>query len=290
VTTPDHRAVTAGTTSVSVPDSVETSIQPPSIPPNPIIPILTGTDPAVRWLVPEFIAQGSLVVYAGEPGVGKSFLWYALGLACATGVPLLGYTPVRPLRVLYFDQENSRPDRDQYLRWAWEGLERPSLERVAANFWTQHFFLGTADWGARASQAVQVVQPDLIILDTATPCCAILDENDNGIATQAVNKLRGVMNVVPHTAAMVVLKHSRIITEDGSQDGQEPRRTIRGAKAWVGMADAVWFHVRAAGALRPDGLANTYIMPAKTRAFGLRRRIDIHPEWTPDRRGLKLSR
>lgn len=257
---------------------------------NPVPAILTGDAPAVQWLISECIAQGSLILYSGEAGAGKSFACYTLGLACATGVPWLGYAPVRPLRVLYFDQENSRPDRDQYLRWAWAGLGEPSLERVRENFWVQHFTLGATDWAVRATHVTQTVQPDIIFIDTATPCCAILDENDNGIATQAVNKLRAIQASVPSTAAMIVLKHSRIITEDGSQGGQEPRRMIRGAKAWVGMADAVWFHIRQPGAPRPDGLANTYIEPQKTRAFGLRERIKISPEWTSGRRGLRLNR
>lgn len=259
----------------------EPNTTPDATPPvNPVISVLTGTEPVVRWLLPDFVAQGSLILWAGEPGSGKSYACYTLGLACAAGVPLLGYAPGRPLRVLYFDQENSRPDRDQYLRWAWNGLGRPSLERIAQNFWTQHFTLGTADWAQRASHAVQQTQPDLIFVDTASPACAILDENDNGIATQTVNKLRAIMNVVPYTAAMIVLKHSRIITEDGPQGGQEPRRAIRGAKAWAGMSDAVWFHVKGFGTgVRDDGLSPTYITPAKTRAFGLRRTIRIDPQW-----------
>lgn len=236
-----------------------------------------------------------MIIWSGEAGTGKSFACYTLGLACATATPWLGYAPVRPLRVVYFDQENSRPDRDQYLRWAWHGLGRPSLERIGQNFWVQHFALGASDWAVRAQHAVDAIQPDLIFIDTATPCCAILDENDNGVATQTVNKLRTLMHSVPQTASMVVLKHSRVITEqdlrsDGSQDGQEPRRTIRGAKAWVGMADAVWFHVRAYSGPRADGLANTFIDPSKTRAFGLRHRINISPRWTNNRDGLILER
>lgn len=257
-------------------------------PANPIVPILTGTDPVVQWLMPEFVAQGSLIILAGEPGAGKSFVCYVIGLACAAGIPVLDYVPIRPLRVLYFDQENSRPDRDQYLRWAWNGLGRPDIPLIAQNFWTRHFELGTADWHVRAAHAIKDVCPDIIFFDTATPCFTILDENDNGIATQTVNKLRGLQALLSPAPAIFVLKHSRIVVEDAGEE--EPRRTIRGAKAWAGAADAVWFHIRTPGRPRTDGLANTYIQPAKTRAFGLRQTVRIHPAWTDESRGLQLVR
>ena len=256
---------------------------------NPVVAVLTGSDPVVQWLIPDFIAQGSLIVLAGEPGAGKSFVCYTLGLAGATNTPILGFQPTHPLRILYFDQENSRPDRDQYLRWAWNGLNQPSLPMIAANFWVRHFELGTADWVTRAASAITDIQPDIIFIDTATPCCAILDENDNGIATQVINRLRGLQAISNPPAAMIVLKHSRIITE-GMDGDNKPRRTIRGAKAWAGAADAVWFHVRTAGHPRTDGLFNTYIEPAKTRAFGLRQTIRINPVWIDNQKGLQLNR
>ena len=252
---------------------------------NPVPDILTGTDPIVTWLLPGLLAQGSLVVLAGDAGIGKSTLCYALGFACATGTPLLGYRPVMPLRVLYFDQENSRPDRDAYMRWAWYGLEQPSLEYISTNFWTRHFELGTSEWFLRAGEAVQEVRPHLIFLDTATPCCNIMDENDNGIATQVINRLRTLQAMVTPTAAMIVLKHAKSDTDAG-------HRVIRGAKAWAGASDAVWFHVRSTGHPRKDDLSRTRIEPNKTRAFGLRESININPSWVGEgpHRGLRLDR
>ena len=256
---------------------------------NPVIPILIGDDPVVSWLLPNFIARGSLIIWAGEPGVGKSTCCYSLGLACATGIPFLNFVPVRPLRVLYFDQENSRPDRDQYLRWAWHGLKQPSIPLIGENFWTRHFELGTTDWHVKAAVAIRDVRPDLMIFDTATPCFAIENENDNGMATHAINRIRGLQSLVSPSPAAQVLKHSRIVREDAEQD-KEPQRTIRGAKAWVGAADGVWFHVKDAGHPREDGLSNTTIQPAKTRAFGLRYPVHIKPYWTSDGKGLELTR
>lgn len=258
---------------------------------NPIPSILTGTDPVVDWLVKEFIARGTLTIWAGEPAAGKSYACYTISIACATGTSFLGYEPVRPLRILYFDQENSRADRDQYLRWAWNGLNRPALERIAENFWVCHFVLGLRDWHQTVKKIVADVKPDLMFFDTATPCFGIEDENDNGSATQVVNHLRAIINLLAPAPAIIVLKHARIVQD--SMDGRY-KQTIRGAKAWAGASDAMWFHLRTVGRPRQDGLSNTTITPQKVRAFGLRQDIHIRPSWVGQKststHGLALHR
>ena len=243
---------------------------------------LTSTDPVVDWILPEFLPRGTLVALAGMPGAGKSYLCYYLGLAMAAGKPALGFTPSRPYRILYFDEENSPADRIQYERWAWHGLGQPSLDRLTENFWPMPFQLGMPHWAARAHELIEEHQPELFIIDTSTPACDVQDENDNAEASRVIRAIRHLMEVTTPPATALVLKHAKIQGEDGSY-------SLRGAKAWMGQVDAIMYLRRREGRPRKDGLNTTMLTPGKTRAFGLRQTLIIHPTRTADGRGIALS-
>ena len=194
--------------------------------------ILTAEQTEPEWLIPDLLLQGSLVAIAGEPGTGKSYLTYTIGLAIAAGCEALsGLVPAgTPRRVIYFDQENGRQDRNRYLLQSYYGLMRggtvPNLDSLGANFYPCHFGLGQDDWYEVAAAYVEALQPHLIVFDTSTPCMNIENENDNGEATRAINRLREVMALADPVASAVVLKHAKMKTEKGG------RRTIRGGKSW----------------------------------------------------------
>lgn len=258
---------------------------------NPIVEILTTEDENPEWLVPDLVLQGALVALAGEPGAGKSYLSYTIGLAVAAGVEALnGLIPAgEPRRVVYFDEENSKGDRDKYLRRSWRGLrgkdgKLPDLALLETNFWPVHFELGNADWESNAAEWVRTIQPHLLVFDTATPCFDIEDENDNAEATAAIKGVQRLMKLTDPVATAIVLKHARIKNEG------KDRRTMRGAKAWQSAVDNVLFQVKARGKPRRDGLSITRLVPDKVRAYGLQRPIYITPHYTNDKRdGLVLD-
>lgn len=255
---------------------------------NPVVDILTAEDTAPTWLIPDFLLQGTLMCWAGEQGTGKSAVLYALGLAVASGFPILGgVVPTSaPKRVLYFDQENSPQDRDAYLRRAWLGLHRngvgPDLGLLMENFWPMHFQLGDDSWKDTAAFAVEQIQPHMIMFDTATPCFDIENENDNGEAHRIINGIRDLMRMCDPVATAIVLRHAKTRTTKG-------RRQMRGAKAWGGATDGTLFQVMGTGRPARDGLRITRIEPDKVRAYGLQQTIYINPHWTDDdRTGLVL--
>ena len=246
----------------------------------PVADLLTGTESPVEWLIEPLLPRRSCVLLAGQEGAGKSYFAYTVAVGLATGSNVLSW-PTQPASVLYFDQENGWPDCVQYLRWAWHGLSCPSLELVKANLHIAHFQLGGRDWAEHSKVLVQETQPALIIFDTATPCFGLKDENDNAEATTSINQIRALCGL--SGASALILKHAKV------QHEGKAGYSIRGAKAWGGAVDSVVFHVRKAGHPRLDGLANTHLEPTKTRAFGLRQGVKIMPEWTPDKKGLRLQ-
>lgn len=236
--------------------------------------ILTRTDPAPAYLVDGLIYQGQVIVVAGEPGVGKSFLQYTLAMSIAAKLNFLGL-PTQPGKVLYFDEENATPDLQQYLRLIWRGLGEPSIPEMKERLFIEHFAL-SGQGSQRFQYMAEVsarIQPNLIVIDTVTPVCAIADENDNGEASRSMRALRRVKEVAGPSCAMILLKHARLTHEAGE------RQTIRGAKSWLGEVDGVIFHKLSVGKQRDDGLRNCRLISDKVRAFGLRSELRITPHW-----------
>lgn len=228
-------------------------------------------DKAPPWLVPNFICQSHMVVLAGEPGAGKSLVSYTLALAKASGGEFLG-SALNPAPVLYFDEENAIPDVKQYLRWSWRGLGRPDVNLVAQNLNLEHFSLSSAG-SARylyMRELAAKIKPSLIVIDTATPACAIKDENSNGEASAAIQELRKVRAAGGPATTMFILKHAKLDSEGGVWH-------VRGAKDWVGATDSTLMHTKQAGHPREDGWHNTRIRAPKRRAFGLRGVLKITP-------------
>lgn len=245
--------------------------------------VLTQGPITPDWLVPDILCKGSMIVLAGDAGVGKSMLSYSLALALATGSRFLDRQLVAD-KVLYFDQENSLADSNAYHRRVWVGMGKPSLDLLDANLCLLHFSVNGNPHAGMMKAAVEW-KPALIIIDTANSTLGIDDENDNAKATQAIKVLRAIREATGRPeCAMLILKHARV-THD--KQGHE-HRDIRGAKTWKGELDGLIIHT--AGRGRPPGdnrYRNTFLWPAKSRAFGLLHSIEIVPIVTSD--GVRFS-
>ncbi len=260
---------------------------------NPLIKILTSPDIEPDWLIPDVMAQGNFIILGGEPGAGKSSVSYLIGLCVAAGIPVFEGTTeaVRtPKVVLYFDDENSPQERDQYLRWAFfgRGEKHFDYDTLPDFFIPVHFQLGEKNWADVAATYVEAFKPDLIIFDTANACFGIVDENSNGEAAEEIRKIRRIQKLCLSNnnrfPTVLLLKHNKVRSEKGGT------RMLRGAKDWQGKCDQVLFQVKAAGRPRASGLSLTRLIPDKTRAFGLRHPVYITPSWTDTKRsGLFLK-
>lgn len=259
---------------------------------NPILEILYQEEREPEWLIPDLLLQGTLVCLAGEPGAGKSYVSYTLGLALASGCSALSglVPPGEPRRVVYFDQENSQQDRDRYITRSWWGLadnrgRTPDAGLLHENFIPVHFRLGGEDWFDVAAEFIEHFQPRLMVFDTAASVFNIESENDNAEAAQVIKKVRQLMAMSDPPISALVLKHAKTQVEKGG------KRRMRGATMWQSLADSVMFQVRCQGRPRKNsGLSLTRLVPDKTRAFGLDSTIYITPSYTDDRKtGLLLE-
>ena len=227
-----------------------------------------------EWIVKDMLPRGTMVVLAGEAGAGKSFLSYSLAYAAALGVPFLGL-PTAPTKVLYFDEENGEPDFLQYNQWAWAALGCPDVSIIDERLRLEHNSL-VGGWKMTMRAALREHQPGLVIVDTTTPAFHIQEENDNAEASRVIRELRQMRHdYASPSMTYLLLKHEK------QRDDTSHRRTIRGAKSWLGAVDQTLYHVIPRGARRrKDGLRRTQLEPDKLRAFALRSRLSIEPEWS----------
>ena len=240
-------------------------------------------DPDPPWLVPDLICRGSIVVLAGEAGAGKSFLSYALALALASGRTFLG-EQCQTTRVLYFDDENSKPESEQYLRMLWRGMGEPDIRVLKENLRVEQFTLTRAgnSWRQVAERIAEKFRPEFIVIDTAVSSCHIVNENDNSEAIRTLASLRSVKDIAGPQATLWILKHARLDTEAG-------KWTVRGAKAWVSATDATLMHSRYKGQARTDGLFNTQLSPVKRRVYSLSQELIIRPKVTEGFKGQNIQ-
>lgn len=242
--------------------------------------------PPPPWLLPHIMMSGQMIILAGDAGVGKSLLALVWAHSLAAGIKILGNN-VKPVKVLYINEENSYYDMREYLRWARFGMNGIDEELLKANLRVEQFSLTLSDirWFDNLRMLCDDWKPSLIVIDTATPSCQIQDEDKNGEASIAIGHLRRAIRASAKGCGMLVLKHAKIIRK-----GED--RTIRGAKAWKGACDGLIFHTRTAGRARDDGLHCTYLWPDKSRAFGLKKRLKISPCWVNQgtkRQGILLA-
>lgn len=220
-----------------------------------------------------------MVILVGDAGVGKSFLALTWAQQIATGSTILGVT-YPPQRVLYINEENSWWDMRQYVRWARFSMNGISESTLIDNLRLEQLTLqqSPAKWHQTLIGIAAEHNPRLIVIDTATPACAIEDEDSNGEAASAIRHLRRAMAVSAAGCGMLVLKHAKVIAK-----GED--RAIRGARVWKGACDGIIFHTKTAGRPRIDGLHCTYLWPDKARAFGLRERKIVRPQKVTDAQG-----
>lgn len=250
------------------------------IAPVPLRKLLVDQPVPPHWLVEGVFPRGLLMVLAGDPGAGKTALSQYLTHCVALGRPFLGHTTAQ-VPVCYFDEENSEVDFTAYNRRIWQGLGSPDAAQYGNRLNFYHFALSSA-WYDEMYAVVKSIHPGLIVIDTASPVLDILDENDNSEANRAIKKLRHIQKIADNETNILILKHER------QRDDTQHRRTIRGAKVWLGSVDRTFYHIIPRGCrARKDGLRRTVLAPDKLRSFGLEFPLGIDPSWTDaSRNGL----
>ena len=149
--------------------------------------------PTREMLLDPILPQRSLTMLYAQRGIGKTFLALSIGLAVASGSPLLRWNAPRQRRVLYVDGEMPLVSLQERLRAISAGLSAVAVPndrfRVLAADHTENGLSIGSEEGQRSLYPL-LTGVDLVILDNLSSLCtngsesaSKFDEKNDAIAS-----------------------------------------------------------------------------------------------------------
>lgn len=181
--------------------------------------------PRPPWIIDGILQGAGVVILAGEPGIGKSFLCLDMAAHVATGHKWSGRR-VRQGRVLYVAGEGIEfyPDRLD----AWEVQNRALVDDERLLYVEEGFSLSEPHAVEHMRHVVAEQDIALVILDTLSQLSSVDSENDNAQLSQVLQAARAIRQARPGTTVLIVHHVSK---------GERGR--VRGASAIRGNADTI---------------------------------------------------
>lgn len=190
----------------------------------------------VRWVVPDLIPEG-LVILAGKPKMGKSWLVLALALGVASGGYVLGSIKVDRSPVLYYALE----DTPRRLKHRMDKLLRGGLVPDGL-----HFRISSPGLGSGAEEDIHswLLQHkgSLVIIDTLARIRPSPVERANTQYEQdykALQKLKAL--AAYHQCCIMLVHHQRKMASDDVYD------TVLGSQGITGSVDGMMVLTRERG-------------------------------------------
>lgn len=179
-----------------------------------------------RWFIPGILCEGRAHVVYADAGLGKSLLVLDACAALATGKSAFGYPAQSPLKILYFDHENTVKG-DVVPRLRDMGYSASTLDNLVYSSFPDMETLDSATGGAQMAQALDEVNPDLVILDTLS---RTVSGDENGNSTW--------LEFYRHTGKE--LKKRQIASIRIDHIGKKSEAGMRGGSAKKGDVDIIW--------------------------------------------------
>lgn len=181
----------------------------------------------IDWLAGRFCERGQQVAIVGDGKVGKTLFVHNWIFCAITGRSFIGDVRRDPIRVLYFDKENSL--RDIVTRMTALGASSDDLDRLDYRLFPR--FNGALDTsGLAAAELLNIVDaesPDVVVLDTVSRFIAG-KENDAETWLELYRHLH------------VPLKQRQVAGVRLDHMGKDSERGSRGSSAKTQDVDAVW--------------------------------------------------
>ena len=189
--------------------------------------------PDLYYVMQKMIPKPGIVILAGEPKAGKSFLALQVAKHVAEGSDCMGFR-CRPSRVVYFmfEAEMVWHERIRDLHRS-NYMLPPNLYFPHPDFkpnWTNLAEPKTQDWLRRV---VRESKPDLVILDPLRE----IHSGDEQDSTQ----MKVVGDALTDTfagKALFIVHHMKKIA--GEMEQPDPVLSVRGSTYITGKADAIW--------------------------------------------------
>lgn len=188
----------------------------------------------IKWAITGFIAAGDVVVFAGQPGVGKSTVFSGLALLVAGfGTDMGSDIEIdRPRRVLIVSEHSSQYERLLYGYCTRFGLSPAAVSDRVRLFDAARCAVSEIEVEILSLIAgVSDEEPPLVLLDTASASFDLADENSNA---EVGGMLAQIKKPVAATGAPLwIVAHAAKAL--GREDSEI---TPRGASAYIGDVQA----------------------------------------------------
>lgn len=201
-----------------------------------IMAAFTNDPPELDFIWPGFLA-GTVGALVAPGATGKSFfaLEAAMSIACSVaGGDLVGLTPKKTGRVVYFAGEDPQPALIKRVHSIGQHLGQSAREAIAANLILEPIMgkrLNVMDEAHLRRVIEYSADARLIVLDTLSRIHQ-LDENSNGDMAHLVATLE---HVAATTGASVLYLHH--VNKGSARDGQtDQQQAARGASALIDNA------------------------------------------------------
>lgn len=223
----------------------------------------------IKWILQGFVAAGEIVCFAGQPGVGKSTTFAGVALVVAGFGHAIGsdIQNDRPRRVLIVTEH-----AHQYARLFYAYIEHFKLDAQAVMDRVMLFDSARMTVQEIKAEMLHILgqaedqEPPLVVLDTASACVSLDEENSNSEVGAVIAQIN---TVIRQTESPIW-----IITHAAKAVGREDSEiTPRGASAWIG-------DVQGTGSVfRDKNFPNSiFVKSLKNRAVPEYREIEIMTE------------
>jgi hypothetical protein len=201
--------------------------------------------PPVDWVLVNRIAKGDCSLLVGPEACGKSWFSLDVGVAGGTGRAILGYKaflgPKR--RVLIVDEENPKDMMWDRLRWlarAHDVTAKDLDEQLYMLKQCQGFTFRDKGMVLDLQRKVEVIQPDIIIIDSATAVSNVDNENDavavRRLFHDCLYPLREICG-----STILLLHHANKRVWNTGEDTPRGSSAVRGSGDYQAAADSVLF-------------------------------------------------
>lgn len=185
-------------------------------------------------IAPRVLTEGGMLVFGGAPKVGKSDFMLSWLCHMAAGIPFMGMTPPRPLRVFYLQAEVQY----HYLR---ERVKMVDISPSHTSTIERNLFItpqvrmlldesGVKTVGHTIRQCFGAVAPDIIAIDPISNVYDKESENDNAqmmaFLSQRVEALRAYAS---EKTSFMLVHHTKKIAKD--ELAKDPFQMFSGASS-----------------------------------------------------------
>lgn len=185
----------------------------------------------VEYICNPLLPRGALILLAGRPGSGKSFITLDMALCISSGKPIFNFYQTEKHRVLLIDLENPPTLLKE------RALLLQKNRGVGETFLLSGpFYLDIPRHVKMLEQIITEKRVGVVIIDNLTACFQKLQNENESLRLYRI--MKSLKDIAVKSGATFVLVHH--LRKPGQFTSANPLDEVRGSSVIVGIADMVY--------------------------------------------------